>query len=194
MPLTTAAASALRCDPTTSGWSMATDRRTMPSTHSLREDPRLDRDAADLHSALSELIRVYQFRERDKICCHDLSVTQCHALEVLVDSGPLSMNELAARLFLDKSTTSRVLDALERKDLAVREANPEDRRALRLLSTTAGAELLGRIRVGILGEEKRLLSEFEPAVRREMIRLIGRLGRAAAARVDTTGGTCCSIG
>jgi MarR family transcriptional regulator, 2-MHQ and catechol-resistance regulon repressor len=161
--------------------------------HSLREDPRLDRDATDLHRSISELIRVYQFRERDKICCHDLSVTQCHALEVIAGHGPLSMNELAARLFLDKSTTSRVVDALERKELAVREANPSDRRALRLSATPAGVDLLVRIRQDVIRDEKLLLAEFEPAVRREMARLIARLARAAAARVDTTGGTCCSI-
>ncbi|MEX2582705.1 MAG: MarR family transcriptional regulator [Gemmatimonadota bacterium] len=167
---------------------------TPPSTHSLREDPRLDRDAADLNAAISELIRIYQFRERDQICCHDLSVTQCHALSVIADSGSLSMNELAARLFLDKSTTSRVVDALERKSFARRDANPADRRALRLSTTPDGAALLDRIRGDIIQEEKRLLSEFEPAVRREMTRLINRLARAAAARIDTTGGTCCSIG
>ena len=160
---------------------------------SVREDSRLDRDAADLHGAISELMRVYQFRDRERICCHDLSVTQCHALEVIVDQGPLSMNHLAARLFLDKSTTSRVVDALERKSLALREANPDDRRALRLVPTADGSELLRVIRGEILTEEKRLLAEFEPAVRREMTRLISRLSRAAAARVDTSGGTCSSI-
>jgi MarR family 2-MHQ and catechol resistance regulon transcriptional repressor len=160
----------------------------------VREDPRLERDAVDLQAALSELLRVYQFRDRDMICCHDLSVTQFHALGVIGDAGPLSMNDLAARLFLDKSTTSRVVDSLERKGLAVREANPADRRALRLGVTENGKHLLGTVRVSILGEEKRLLADFEPAVRREMIRLIGRLARAAASRVDTTGGTCSTIG
>jgi hypothetical protein len=33
-------------------------------------DPRLDQDAAALYDALSDLIRVYQFRDRDRICCH----------------------------------------------------------------------------------------------------------------------------
>jgi MarR family transcriptional regulator, 2-MHQ and catechol-resistance regulon repressor len=162
--------------------------------YSLRQDPRLDRDAADLHAALSALIRVHQFRERDRICGHDLSVTQCHALEMIVDHGPLSLNELAARLYIDKSTTSRVVDALERKSLAVRQPNPADGRALLLRSTPTGSELLLRIRSSILDEEKRLLADFEPVVRGEMIRLIGRLARAAAARVDTTGGTCSTVG
>ena len=165
-----------------------------PGLHVMREEPRLERDAADLHAALSELIRVYQFRDRDLICCHDLSVTQCHALEVIGSGGPLSMNELAAKLYLDKSTTSRVVDALERKGYAVREPNPEDRRALLLTTTDEGISILERVRGEIIAEEKRLLADFEPAVRREMTRLISRLARAAAARVDTSGGTCCTIG
>jgi hypothetical protein len=31
--------------------------------------------------------RVYQFRDRDRICGHDISVTQCHALDVLILRG-----------------------------------------------------------------------------------------------------------
>jgi MarR family transcriptional regulator, 2-MHQ and catechol-resistance regulon repressor len=161
---------------------------------SAREDPRLERDAQSLHAALAELIRVYQFRDRELICCHDLSVTQCHALEAVVDAGPISMNDLAARLYLDKSTTSRVVDALERKGYAERGANPADRRALRIRCTPAGEEIASRIRRAILQDEKRLLSEFEPAVRREMARLITRLSRAAASRIDTSGGTCTLLG
>ena len=35
-----------------------------------------DRDALDLHEAVADLVRVYQFRDRDRICCHDVWVTQ----------------------------------------------------------------------------------------------------------------------
>jgi len=159
----------------------------------LLDDPRLDRDAGDMHAAISDLIRVYQFRERDRISRHDLSVTQFYALEALEAAGTLSLNELAARLFLDKSTTSRVVDALERKQLARREANPADRRALRLGLTAVGAQLVSRVRGEIVSEEKRLLNDFEPAVRKEMLRLLGRLTRAVTARIDTSGGTCSTI-
>ena len=49
---------------------MATAARSAEST-------ALQADAETLHAALSELVRVYQFRDRDRICCHDISVTQC---------------------------------------------------------------------------------------------------------------------
>lgn len=35
----------------------------------------LDRDAADQQAAVADLVRVYQFRDRDRICCHGISVT-----------------------------------------------------------------------------------------------------------------------
>ena len=101
-------------------------------------DVGLAEDTVALHRALSELIRVYQFRDRDRICCFDVSVTQCYALEAVVLNGPLSVNELAAALYLDKSTTSRVVDALQKKGYVERHEHPEDRRVLRLVVTDAG--------------------------------------------------------
>jgi len=69
-------------------------------------DPSLSRDADEVQRALSDLVRIVQFRDRDRICCHDVSVTQCTALEEMIRRGPLTLNELAEALYLDKSTAS----------------------------------------------------------------------------------------
>lgn len=159
----------------------------------LGADARLDADTVELNRALTELVRVYQFRDRDRICCYDVSVSQCYALEATVLEGPLGVNDLAARLYLDKSTTSRVVDALEKKGYVERRESPEDRRAVRLVATPEGRGLHARIQGDILAQERELLAEFSPEVRQSMARLIGQLARAAAARVDTTGGACCAI-
>lgn len=157
-------------------------------------DPSLEADAVELHRALSELVRVYQFRDRDRICCYDISVTQCYALEAVVLDGPLTLNELAARLYLDKSTASRVVDALEKKGHVQRRDNPEDRRALHLVATDDGRALHARIEADILAQERALLSDFGPEVRQSMSRLILQLARAAGTRIDNSGGSCCTIG
>src|SRR5688572_17109357 len=107
---------------------------------------QLEADAASLHEALSELVRVYQFRDRDRICCHDVSVTQCYAIEALVRRGPSGLNELAAELYLDKSTASRVVATLRRKGYVARAAHPEDGRAIVLSVTASGRRLHDRIR------------------------------------------------
>ncbi len=156
-------------------------------------DPQLARDAAALQRALSDLIRVYQFRDRDRICCYDISVSQCYALEALVERGPLTLNDLAAHLYLDKSTASRVVDGLERKGLARRGAHPQDGRAVLLSATPAGTRLCKRIQDELVADQMRLLEEFEPDVRLALTRLIVRLADAAAARVQTGGGACCRL-
>jgi DNA-binding MarR family transcriptional regulator len=156
-------------------------------------DPMLERDTEALYEALSELIRVYQFRDRDRICCYDVSVTQCYALEALARRSAMTLNDLAAHLYLDKSTASRVVDALERKAYVERTPHPEDRRAVQLTLTETGREMYRTIQRDILTEEKHLLAGFDPEVRQAMTQLITRLARAAAARVETGGGSCCRV-
>jgi DNA-binding MarR family transcriptional regulator len=165
----------------------------MSQATSTTTDPAVDRDAAALYEALSDLIRVYQFRDRDRICCHDISVTQCYALESLARRGPLTLNELAAELYLDKSTVSRVVNTIERKKLLRRRPHKQDRRAVQLEITSAGRRLQEVIRADIEERERRLIADFDPAARKALIDLVGRLAQAAKERVSTASGTCCSL-
>jgi MarR family transcriptional regulator, 2-MHQ and catechol-resistance regulon repressor len=147
----------------------------------------------EFHRALTELVRVYQFRDRDRICCYDVSVTQCYALEALILRGPLTLNQVAAELYLDKSTASRVADGLERKGYLKREPNPESRRSVLLRATPAGTELHARIERDILAQEAQILAEFPATARSSLVKLLRSLAGAAAARIDTSGGTCCTV-
>jgi len=156
-------------------------------------DPGLELESAAFYDAMSGLIRVYQFRDRDRIGCHGISVTQCYALEALINSGPLTMNGLAGRLYLDKSTASRVVGAMERKGLIRKRTHSEDRRAVLLEGTRKGRELHRRIRRQIEERDKRLIATFAPAVRTGMIELIHRLTEAAEKRVKASGGTCSTV-
>ena len=155
---------------------------------------KLAQDTAEFHGALTSLIRVYQFRDRDRICCHDLSVTQWYALDSLVSGGPFTLNELAGELYLEKSTMSRVVDGLERKGYVVRNRHPDDGRAVLLEANSKGLEIHRKIEEEILAGEERLLGGFDPEVRRAMVEFLRRLTDAAASRVEVGGGTCCSRG
>jgi DNA-binding MarR family transcriptional regulator len=156
------------------------------------ERTALLRQAEALHEAISELVRVYQFRDRDRICCHDLSVTQCYAIDALLRRGPSTLNALAAELFLDKSTASRVVGALERKRYVSRATHPEDGRAVVLTVTAAGRRLHDRIRRELVEQAQSLLGDFEPEVREGAARLIFRLARAAADRAGVGGAGACA--
>lgn len=156
----------------------------MPRPPSIKRspDPALQEDAHALHTALSGLLRLYQFRDRDKICCHDISVTQCYALEALVENGPLRSLALSEALMLDKSTTTRVVDALVRKGYVERTTDLEDGRAVSLRVTIAGRRLYNRINDELVAEQVELLRGLDPAARAGAIEVLNRLARLAEAR------------
>ncbi len=163
----------------------------MDTTTSLSDpDATLARDAVEVQRALSDLVRIVQFRDRDRICCHDVSVTQCTALEEMIRRGPLTLNELAEALYLDKSTASRVVDGLERKGYARRAPHPDDRRAVLLTATPEGKALRETIEGELLAETQTLLLDVEPEVRRSIALLLGRLARAASRRISCGPGGC----
>ena len=147
-------------------------------------DPQDDvaRDARALQAAVADLVRVYQFRDRDRICCHDISVTQCHALETLVEHGPLRLSELTERLFLDKSTTSRVVGTLVKKGYVEQHPDASDRRATTLRATRAGRTLCARITDDLVEQQKALLADLDSDVRAGVVDVIRRLAQAADSR------------
>ena len=161
-----------------------------PGSAPSSRDGGLDDDVRELHRTLEDLIRLIQFRDRDRICCHDVSVSQCYALEVLAEAGPLRLHELAERLYLDKSTASRVIDGAVAKGYAVRARHPQDGRAVLIELTPAGRALYGRIESDLLSEVRAVVQDLEPPVRQAMSRALGQLVRSARARVEVGSGCC----
>jgi DNA-binding MarR family transcriptional regulator len=157
------------------------------------KEAALDRDAVALQQAVADLVRVYQFRDRDRICCHDVSVTQCYALETLVEHGPLRLSALAERLFLDKSTTSRVVNTLVRKGYVEQRADATDGRAMLINATRQGQRLCARITTDLVDQQKQLLGDLAPEVRAGVVQVIQRLAQAADARFRSgVAGGCCA--
>lgn len=157
----------------------------------------LQRDAVALQAAIADLVRVYQFRDRDRICCHDISVTQCYALETLAQQGPMRLSALAERLFLDKSTTSRVVSTLVRKGYVEQRTDERDRRAMTLHATLRGQRLYARITDDLIRQQRELLDDLAPDVRAGVVKVLRRLADAADARFRSgvsagRGEACCS--
>jgi MarR family 2-MHQ and catechol resistance regulon transcriptional repressor len=168
----------------------------MPRTGPTAKSRSLERDATALHAAVADLVRVYQFRDRDRICCHDISVTQCYALETLVQHGSMRLSGLAERLFLDKSTTSRVVSTLVRKKYVEQRPDVNDRRATTVHVTAQGQRLYSRITDDLVEQQKQLLQDLDPEVRTGVVTVLRRLADAADARFRSgvsvgSAGSCC---
>ena len=146
--------------------------------------------ALELHRALLELQRAYQFRDRDRVCCYDVSVTQSHALDRLRRLGPLTLNELAAALFIEKSTASRLVNGLEEKSYVARRQHPDDGRIVQVWLTRPGERLAERIEADMVGQEEQTLRDFTEDERRVIARAISDLAAAASSRISTEGGFC----
>ncbi|MEX2048753.1 MAG: MarR family transcriptional regulator [Gemmatimonadota bacterium] len=156
-------------------------------------DASLLEDARQLNAALGELIRVVQFRDRDRACCYDVTAGQCHALKGVVEAGRITVNDLAGHLYCDKSTASRLAQSLVDKGYVARERDGEDARVVNLVATSAGAALCATIDAGEAREYAALLADFGPQVRGEINRLVRKLGGCFASSVETAGGSCCVV-
>jgi MarR family 2-MHQ and catechol resistance regulon transcriptional repressor len=138
--------------------------------------------ALELFEAVTALARVYQFRDRDRICCRDLTVTQWYALEVLRRVGACSLNALARELNLEKSTASRLVGELERRRYVQRRAHPGDGRSVFISATARGLRAFATVRRDLLREHARVITGLDSATQRAVGDVIRQLALATAQR------------
>lgn len=134
--------------------------------------------AAQLHRAVNTLVKKYQFRDRNDICCYGISVAQCYALEAIGEHSTLTMQALAEQLHLAVSTVTRTIDHLVEKQLVERQSSARDRRVCCVCLTAAGAQLLQTIHADLLAREEAILQRLPAASRDHVIWAIEELSRA----------------
>lgn len=135
-----------------------------------------------LHKVFAELVRAYQFRDREQVCCWGLSISQCYALEALFDQGPMTMSELARTLFLEASTATRIIDRLVEADLVERTTSDRDRRKCMVGVTETGQRLVGQIRKDLVEEHVEVLRQVPAESREAVIAALARMLEAFRAR------------
>jgi DNA-binding MarR family transcriptional regulator len=126
------------------------------------------RQVERLYAVFVELVRRYQFRDRDQVCCHGLSISQSYTLEALAKHESMTMGELAGHLCLKLSTMTRVVDHLAETGLAARAADSKDRRICRVAITKPGRALVSRVRAELVAEYADVLRAV-PAESREAV-------------------------
>lgn len=107
-----------------------------------------------------------------------VSMSEVFALGALADGGPLSQQDLAGRLGLEKSTVSRLVAGLVERGWVVRERDPGDRRFYRLTLTPAGDAAARRVGDDLRDHHGRLLSTLTETERQALVIGLGGLVRA----------------
>ncbi len=139
----------------------------------------LDRAADRLHQATKEFIVRYQFRDRNQICCHGLSVSQCYVLDALAEEGDLTMQRLAQRMHLAISTMTRVVAQLIRQGYARRRPDPEDGRVVHVTITPRGKKIMATINRSLIESQKAILKTLPKEQWEGAIAVVEALGRGA---------------
>jgi len=95
-------------------------------------------ESEHLHHLFMDLVRAAGLLPDRAVPGHEVSMSQAFALHELDTGTPLSQQELADRLGLEKSSVSRMAAEMERKGLLVRERVAHDQRQYRLRLTEHG--------------------------------------------------------
>jgi DNA-binding MarR family transcriptional regulator len=122
-------------------------------------------EAADrFHSAAIHALR--HVRREDPAT--GLSAARLSALSVLVFAGPRTLGELAAAEQVRPATMTRIAQSLVQDGYARRQADPKDRRVVRLSATARGRRVMQQ------GRERRVAN---------LARLLGRLSADEVAHI-----------
>lgn len=90
--------------------------------------------------SLTRMARYFHQLLREKLTCGPLTIQQFYTLESL-ESGPRTMNALAAQVGLHQSTLTRIVDRLERDGLVRRRTSPKEKRRVEVILTGEGRSL-----------------------------------------------------
>lgn len=122
----------------------------------------MDEAARQLRRIVQMLVRKLGLLQKSEAACCGITLGQCHALVELNEAAYMTLNELAERLNVDKSTVSRTVDGLVGAGLAERTSDSADRRYVRIALTERGRQLAARINRSMDGYFRRLLDTVPP--------------------------------
>jgi DNA-binding MarR family transcriptional regulator len=111
----------------------------------------------------------------DALADTGLSPLQYAVLAYVYVSPGIDQNGLAARLGMDRASTSQLIDYLEKAGLLSRQVSSEDRRVRLLRLTPRGAKLRERLQPVGRAAEARILAPLEEHERTVLIDLLVRL-------------------
>lgn len=123
----------------------------------------------ELQNQLIALIRAFGLHRLEQTPCgQPVAVTEAHALMELSLEEPLSQSELVQRLGLEKSSISRLVRILEKRDWIVRSRYEPDRRVVQILLTTAGQQAAEQLAAARREKFDRVLAAIPKAQRAQV--------------------------
>jgi DNA-binding MarR family transcriptional regulator len=121
------------------------DAKQVRDTHkeSSAHAPQVPEERYDLQilQSIRRITRAVDIYSRKLRSQCQLTTPQLVCLGTIVEHGPLTVSEIAQRVFLSPSTVVGILDRLEARGLVKRERDTTDRRVVNTLATATGKEV-----------------------------------------------------
>ena len=150
---------------------------------------KLEESAERLHHLTKDLIRRYQFRDWNQICCYGISISQSHILDSLAEEGDLTMQQLAKRMYKSVSTMTRVVGQLVRRGYVKRRQDPEDRRVVHVSITPQGKAIVAAVNRDLIETQKVILQGIPPDQWAGAFKVLEALAHGARRWQET----CCRV-
>lgn len=106
---------------------------------------------------------------------HGLTVALWPTMMCLWEEEGVTQRDIAEKSKVEKSTTTRTLDKLERLGLVERQPNPHSRRSFRIYLTDEGRALKDTLLPIPVAVNKEVLSSLHEVEQKEMIRLLQKM-------------------
>jgi MarR family 2-MHQ and catechol resistance regulon transcriptional repressor len=148
-----------------------------------RTDPPADEGpglALKLWVALARAHNAVEAQAQADVARHGLTLAEFGVLEVLYHKGPLLLGEVQRKILVSSGGVTYLVDRLQRRGLVERRECAGDRRARYAALTPQGEALIARIFPEHAKRLQDALSGLGRQEKREALRLLRTLGRAAA--------------
>lgn len=116
-----------------------------------------------------------------------LGLSDFAVLETLAHKGPQPVNVIGKRVLLTSGSITAAIDRLATRKLVARTADPADGRARIVQLTPAGKRLIEKAFEQHELDMEETMRVLKPAERKELIRLLKKVGLWAAVRVGSPG-------
>ncbi|MFY4774674.1 MarR family winged helix-turn-helix transcriptional regulator [Metabacillus sp. RGM 3146] len=97
---------------------------------------------ADIEKALRHISGIIKQKGREILGDYTITPPQFVALQWLLEQGDMTIGDLSNRMYLACSTTTDLIDRMEKKQLVLRIKDPNDRRVVRVRLLEEGERII----------------------------------------------------
>lgn len=135
------------------------------------EKEKVESIVADTEKSLRYISGIIKQKGREMLNQYTITPPQFVALQWLLENGDMTIGELSNKMYLAFSTTTDLIDRMEKNELVVRVKDENDRRVVRIHLLPEG----GRIIEEVIEKRQKYLAEVLSAFSNDEIVMLERL-------------------